>query len=207
MGSRSPIKSTGIFNCNMTEYEKLLKDPRWKAKRIEILKRDNYRCRKCLEKTKVLHVHHTKYKGNPWEISNVHLMTLCPGCHRKEHNKPPKKAKTKSSFVIKFSKEARHYIELAKKANDDYLKIFAILIVKCSNGKRFKFSINCKILGEHIRSNPHGITTCKNFLIEDNAIELKDGWFYLSDLFMQNTKGQSLVDLNNNIIDYIHNRI
>ena len=69
-----------------SEYAQQLKSPEWKAKRLEILKRDDYKCTKCGE-TKKLHVHHLSYtRGcNAWEYPNEQLITLCKGCHSEEH--------------------------------------------------------------------------------------------------------------------------
>lgn len=74
------------------EYSKLLRDPRWRAKRIEILERDKYTCKLCGKKKEdgvVLHVHHIMYhKGlMPWEYRNRELITLCEECHNNFHKK------------------------------------------------------------------------------------------------------------------------
>lgn len=62
-------------------YSDKLKDPRWQKKRLKILERDDWMCCKCGEDTKPLHVHHTAYKGNPWEADDNQLQTLCEDCH------------------------------------------------------------------------------------------------------------------------------
>jgi len=64
-------------------YWEKLKDPRWLAKRIEILKRDDMTCQECNDKTKPLHIHHRNYeKGHePWDYPNEMLLTLCEDCH------------------------------------------------------------------------------------------------------------------------------
>jgi len=67
-------------------YKPQLADPRWRAKREEILERDGFACRVCFS-TKNLHVHHINYADYSWEISNESLITLCHACHRKEHGK------------------------------------------------------------------------------------------------------------------------
>lgn len=69
------------------EYKEYLKDPRWKAKRLLVLKRDGKKCKKCGANVK-LHVHHIKYTGMPWEAPFEDLITLCKICHIKEHMKP-----------------------------------------------------------------------------------------------------------------------
>lgn len=65
-------------------YKNQLADPRWIAKREEILERDGFACRICFS-TKNLHVHHISYADSLWEIPNESLITLCNTCHRKEH--------------------------------------------------------------------------------------------------------------------------
>lgn len=68
----------------MPTYIELLKDPRWQRKRLEILQRDGWRCRKCGNEKGTLHVHHNYYsKGlNPWEYDDSTLRTLCEPCHK-----------------------------------------------------------------------------------------------------------------------------
>lgn len=66
-------------------YSEKLKDPNWQRKRLEILQRDNFRCRACESKTKTLHVHHSYYIKNrdPWDYDDNVLLTLCEDCHSK----------------------------------------------------------------------------------------------------------------------------
>lgn len=66
----------------MTEnYNQKLKDPRWQKKRLKILERDNFTCQYCQCIDETLHVHHFEYKGNPWDIDNKKLITVCERCH------------------------------------------------------------------------------------------------------------------------------
>ena len=72
-------------------YAERLKDPRWQKKRLEILKRDNYKCTSpvCGGGSSVLQVHHMKYtKGDPWDTPDEFLITLCSDCHSKKQDKP-----------------------------------------------------------------------------------------------------------------------
>lgn len=64
-------------------YVEKLKDPRWQKKRLEIFKRDNWRCCLCGDTENTLHVHHLRYKKNadPWDYDNDDLITLCESCH------------------------------------------------------------------------------------------------------------------------------
>lgn len=68
-------------------YAEKLQDPRWKAKRLPILKRDNYSCQYCGEKTN-LHVHHFCYNISrlPWDVEDDALITLCKDCHKIYHS-------------------------------------------------------------------------------------------------------------------------
>ena len=65
------------------DYGKLLKDPRWQRKRLEIMQRDNFACVLCGDTESTLHVHHGYYKAGkkPWEYPDNTLMTLCEQCH------------------------------------------------------------------------------------------------------------------------------
>lgn len=66
-------------------YSEKLKDPRWQKKRLEILQRDSWRCRFCCDNAATLHVHHIAYQvGEPWDINNDLLITLCRSCHESE---------------------------------------------------------------------------------------------------------------------------
>ncbi len=75
-------------------YGALLFTPQWRARREEILNRDNYRCTICKENSG-LQVHHRQYhflvtKNQfklPWEYSGNLLITLCESCHKRGHGK------------------------------------------------------------------------------------------------------------------------
>lgn len=68
------------------QYLEKLRDPRWQKKRLEILSRDNWKCRYCQNAEQTLHVHHTFYKDGfePWDYHDNSLMTLCADCHERE---------------------------------------------------------------------------------------------------------------------------
>ena len=67
---------------NLT-YSDKLKSPKWQKKRLEIMKRDNFTCKKCGDIETQLHVHHKEYINglDPWEYLNKYLITLCEDCH------------------------------------------------------------------------------------------------------------------------------
>lgn len=63
-------------------YLEKLRDPRWQKKRLEILERDDFTCQSCGSSHIELHVHHIEYaKGDPWQVGNQFLATLCKDCH------------------------------------------------------------------------------------------------------------------------------
>jgi 5-methylcytosine-specific restriction endonuclease McrA len=59
-------------------YRRELKDPRWIAKRKQILARDKKKCTIC-NGNENLHVHHLYYipKLKPWEYDDEGLKTVC----------------------------------------------------------------------------------------------------------------------------------
>jgi hypothetical protein len=63
-------------------------DPRWQRKRLEIMQRDNFRCRACDGTENTLHVHHAYYvKGRKcWDYPAFALKTMCEECHEIEHD-------------------------------------------------------------------------------------------------------------------------
>lgn len=64
-------------------YSEKLKHPKWQAKRLEVLKRDNFTCLGCESSENTLHVHHLYYVSgrDPWEYPMWSLKTLCEDCH------------------------------------------------------------------------------------------------------------------------------
>lgn len=62
-------------------YSEKLKDPRWQKRRLEIMQRDEFRCRICRDEKNTLNVHHCNYYGDPWEAPDEDLVTLCESCH------------------------------------------------------------------------------------------------------------------------------
>ncbi len=73
------------------------KSMRWKKKREQILRRDNYLCQDCkrygkrVDATEVHHIKHVdEYPELAFQSSN--LISLCAACHNKRH---PEKGKKK----------------------------------------------------------------------------------------------------------------
>ena len=68
-------------------YSEKLKHPKWQRKRLEIMQRDNFKCQLCGDSENELHVHHIEYSdGEPWEIENEKLITVCGACHKIYHD-------------------------------------------------------------------------------------------------------------------------
>lgn len=65
------------------DYSEKLKHPKWQRKRLEIMRRDNFKCVLCTDGETTLHVHHKLYRKNcdPWEYEDSTFMTLCEVCH------------------------------------------------------------------------------------------------------------------------------
>lgn len=59
----------------------------WKAKRKEIIQRDNFTCCACGAFGKTLNVHHLSYERGKeyWDYPNSNFVTLCSDCHKKLH--------------------------------------------------------------------------------------------------------------------------
>lgn len=85
-------------------YSAKLLDPRWQKKRVEILQRDNFTCQLCGDTRTTLHVHHDAYKGNPWNIGNDKLKTVCAHCHDVIHKLPQFKiTKVEKQISLQFN--------------------------------------------------------------------------------------------------------
>lgn len=72
-----------LFCAMKLSYSEKLKDPRWQKKRLEVLERDKWQCRRCYDRSKTLHVHHKVYlKGfEPWDYDKILLVSVCEKCH------------------------------------------------------------------------------------------------------------------------------
>jgi len=63
-------------------YAEKLKSPLWQKKRLEIMNRDDFICKKCGDTKTQLHVHHLEYTAKyPWDESDENLISLCSECH------------------------------------------------------------------------------------------------------------------------------
>lgn len=70
-------------------YWEKLRDGRWQRKRLEVMERDDFTCKRCSRRGDdgaTLNVHHKIYrKGrDPWDYVDTDLVTLCEECHEVE---------------------------------------------------------------------------------------------------------------------------
>jgi hypothetical protein len=88
------------------EYAALLKDPKWVARRKQILRRAHSRCEQCGKDGPRLDVHHRRYrKGHmPWEYPDLDLVALCSDCHAAVHGKvaPVSAGQRASNMLLDF---------------------------------------------------------------------------------------------------------
>jgi hypothetical protein len=70
-------------------YKRLLTNREWKGFSNKVKTRDGFRCTVCKRSGNevVLQAHHLVYKPNlkPWEYPICDLVTVCRGCHAREH--------------------------------------------------------------------------------------------------------------------------
>lgn len=74
------------IEARLLEYQSLLAREEWKARREQIIVRDQRRCNHC-HITSNLHVHHRYYilGRDPWEYPDDALVALCEACHSNVH--------------------------------------------------------------------------------------------------------------------------
>lgn len=65
-------------------YRAYLNSSEWKAKRQQVLERDQYRCQGCLN-TRATQVHHLTYDNVGDELL-FQLISVCDACHDRLHN-------------------------------------------------------------------------------------------------------------------------
>ena len=76
-----------VITKDVSPYDKKdLERYEWKIKRLQILNRDQHKCKIC-NSNKNLNIHHMLYfpKKIAWEYENQYLITLCENCHTNEH--------------------------------------------------------------------------------------------------------------------------
>jgi hypothetical protein len=68
-------------------YSERLKNPMWQKLRLQVMERDDWKCRLCFAEGLTLAVHHKRYSGeNPWDANLADLVTLCENCHTSMHD-------------------------------------------------------------------------------------------------------------------------
>ena len=69
------------------KFKKLYRKKEWFQFRKQVLEKDNYQCYKCETNDNLQIHHHVPYIKNkkPWEYEIAECITLCKGCHAKEH--------------------------------------------------------------------------------------------------------------------------
>ena len=74
---------------NKNYYKSQYMAPEWIELRERIINRDNNRCKQCGKENNTFHIHHLLYEADKkiWEVPDYYLVTLCPGCHKKEHSR------------------------------------------------------------------------------------------------------------------------
>lgn len=87
------------LNFFIMAYKTELLSGNWQKKRLEIMNRDEFRCRNC-HASDNLTVHHLHYDPGLklWEYDNESLVTLCNDCHNSLH-----KQLVKLSGIIAFN--------------------------------------------------------------------------------------------------------
>lgn len=106
-------------------YSEKLKDPRWQKKRLEVLQRDNFTCMWCGDTKTTLHVHHNDYKGEPWDVPDYFLSTLCADCHKVDS------IKTLTSLEVFLIDAFRN----RERNNTDTIKTFNRIVLREKNIK------------------------------------------------------------------------
>ncbi len=71
-------------------YQQLLRNNEWHSFSKKVKQRDEFKCVKCERKEGdvILQVHHERYSDDnrpPWEYPMSCCITLCKGCHAREH--------------------------------------------------------------------------------------------------------------------------
>lgn len=86
-------------------YQQQLQTPQWTAKRLQIFKRDKYKCRICDSK-KHIQVHHLLYINgkSAWQYSSKLLLTVCRICHTNIHKNIPTIIVSGDNLTFKINK-------------------------------------------------------------------------------------------------------
>lgn len=113
------------MNKTKSTYSEKLRDPRWQRKRLEVMQRDDFKCRMCGATDKTLNVHHCYYSLDrtrmPWEYELESLKTLCEECHECETENLPRGKELLIGTIGRFglgSSEMYHIAKILYRAGD-----------------------------------------------------------------------------------------
>lgn len=155
-------------------YSDKLKSPKWQKKRLEILNRDNFKCKFCGDIDSTLHVHHISYsEGEPWEIEDNLLITLCYECHENESESIKEASKTLILDLKKIGFTSYQMIDLSF-FMDELLKVIRIEDLDF-NFLKFVL-LNKKIINSEMkRYNKIMDDYYKNVVNKNRGIDIKRG--------------------------------
>ena len=148
-------------------YWQLLRDPRWQRKRLEIMQRDDFKCRKCRDGTTTLNVHHSYYVRGcmPWEYPDSSLVTWCEKCHgefeaiKKQINAAMQSIPTsRLGIVLGFVKM------LVLAADDDYDAVIDVPTISEQIGASLACQVAWKSFMEHL------------VIAIDRSVSYRDAW-------------------------------
>lgn len=90
----------------MATYAEKLRDPRWQKMRLQVMGRDEFKCRACGSATETLNVHHSYYTkwADPWDYPLAHLVTLCESCH--------KSVETRRTYLLQFTADPKTQVKV-----------------------------------------------------------------------------------------------
>lgn len=134
---------------NKSEYALALLDSRWNKKRVQVLKRDNYRCTNCGADNCRLSVHHEIYLKDkqPWEVPMRYLKSMCDRCHSDAH-----KDRLIGSFVkdrLPVHKRARKEEKIKMSPQEEKMLVAKLVILTRTNPTSKKWMGYEKKLFEH----------------------------------------------------------
>ena len=81
------------------KYREYLQSDRWKKLRLEVIKRDNFKCQDCNEN--VENVHHLDYQYLNTDKEKEFCISLCGKCHKKRHKIKTNNSKDEEKKVFK----------------------------------------------------------------------------------------------------------
>lgn len=86
-----------------SDYQAMLRDPRWQKRRLEILSAHEFKCDECGDTKHELQVHHCWYtKGSaPWEYEDACYRVLCNGHHEQWHDNKAELDQAVSNLSLK----------------------------------------------------------------------------------------------------------